>query len=77
MMSFSGYNESSRAGHSSFWVERLPVTQEAAGSSPVAPANCSNRRRIYCQNVTARVQFAGMHEREVDRETAGQESSAR
>jgi len=26
--------------------ERLPVTQEAAGSSPVAPANSSNRRRL-------------------------------
>jgi hypothetical protein len=25
------------------WLERLPVTQEAAGSSPVAPANSSAR----------------------------------
>ena len=26
-------------GRSSVWLERLPVTQEVAGSSPVAPAN--------------------------------------
>jgi hypothetical protein len=26
-------------GRSSVWLERLPVTQEAAGSSPAAPAN--------------------------------------
>ena len=26
-------------GCSSAWLERLPVTQEAAGSSPVTPAN--------------------------------------
>jgi hypothetical protein len=26
-----------------FWPARLPVTQEAAGSSPVAPANSSTR----------------------------------
>ena len=27
-----------------FWLERLPVTQEAAGSSPVAPANFTYNR---------------------------------
>ena len=41
-MSFSGHKESSCLGlvHR---LERLPVTQEAAGSSPVAPANFSTR----------------------------------
>ena len=32
-------NELSHAGVEFSWLERLPVTQEAAGSSPVAPAN--------------------------------------
>ena len=35
-------NELSRAGQFS-WLEGLPVKQEAAGSSPVAPANSSTR----------------------------------
>ena len=33
------------------WLERLPVTQEAAGSSPVAPA--SNPKCIVARNLTA------------------------
>jgi hypothetical protein len=36
MMSLSGRNQSPRLGF--LWLQRLPVTQEAAGSSPVAPA---------------------------------------
>ena len=32
--------------HCSFVLEPLPVTHEAAGSSPVAPANSSNLHRI-------------------------------
>jgi hypothetical protein len=30
-------------GSSFSWLERLPVTQEVAGSSPVAPANFTKR----------------------------------
>ena len=44
-------NERYKAGTWFSWLERLPVAQEAAGSSPVAPAilNCvrGNTKYIY------------------------------
>ena len=33
-------------GCSSVWLERLPVTQEVAGSSPVTPATIDNRFQL-------------------------------
>ena len=40
---------------SSAGLERLPVTQEAAGSSPIAPANSSEQQCMQCHNVAAQI----------------------
>ena len=44
----------------------LPVTQEAAGSSPVAPANSSTRTRYLCQNVSGQHYFRIAHGSGID-----------
>ena len=38
-------------GCSSVWLERLPVTQEAAGSSPVTPANTYKNMKYNLINI--------------------------
>src|ERR1700738_4493362 len=42
------------------WLERLPVTREAAGASPVAPANSPIRNYFCRRNVPARMESLGL-----------------
>jgi hypothetical protein len=38
-------------GRSSVWLERLPVTQEVAGSNPVGPANIFDDSWVAAESV--------------------------
>ena len=48
---FSQYRRFCMRGRSSVWLERLPVTQEVAGSNPVGPANIFDDSWVAAESV--------------------------